>query len=539
MTEPRKEARLSDAMTDAIVSLNLELDLAHTLDRFLTALIEQTGAKYAAINVLDDEGISVEFHYRGIAEGVWAHIKRAPNAVGVLGQIPDEGTLVLADLTQHPAFQGMPKHHPPMGSFLGTALKVRGTVFGYLYLASKPGEFTADDEAAVEVLAAAASVAIDNAQLYEKALARERWLTASQDITTALLADPGDEDVFETIVASAKDLAGAVNVALVLPGVDGTWTMEITAGPQSGELLGLELPPEGRAIEVIESGLGVISSEPPGNTVLDVVRSFGPTLYAPLSAEHRPVGLLMLWRDRGMASFTAEDLEIAQRFATQAAMALSVAELSHVKSKTTLLEERQRLADDLHDFVSQELFATAMQIEAITHDVEPRLAARLTRTLDHVKRAQHEVRGVMSSLAGQRTAEPISERIRREMVMATDSMGFAPRVQVDWGEVSHAIGGEPSLSDDLVAVVREMLSNVARHAEATSVYMEISGAGGRLAVTVVDDGIGPGGATNRHSGTSNLANRALRRNGTFTLAPSRPGSSRPGTVAEWNVEAAG
>ncbi|MDN4476732.1 GAF domain-containing protein [Demequina sp. SYSU T00192] len=530
---------MSDAMTDAIVSLNQELDLAHTLDMFLTALIDQTGAKYAAINVLDEEGISVEFHYKGIPSGVWEHIQRAPNAVGVLGQIPDEGTLVLADLTQHPAFQGMPKHHPPMGSFLGTSLKVRGSVFGYLYLASKPGEFTAEDEASVEALAAAASVAIDNAQLYEKALARERWLTASQDITTALLADPGDEEVFETIVESAKDLAGAVNAALVLPGVDGSWTMEITSGPRAGELLGLELPAEGRAIEVIRSGRGVTSTEPPGSIVLDAVQSFGPTMYAPLSAEHRPVGLLMLWRDRGMASFTAEDLEIAQRFATQAAMALSVAELSHVKSKTTLLEERQRLADDLHDFVSQELFATAMQLESVSHDVEPRIATRLMRTLDHVKRAQHEVRGVMSSLAGQRTSEPISERIRREIVMATDSMGFAPRVKVDWAEVSHAIAGEPSLSDDVVAVVREMLSNVARHAEATSVYMEISGAEGRLVVSVVDDGIGPVGATNRHSGTSNLANRALRRNGTFTLAPSRPGASRPGTYAEWNVEGQG
>ncbi|WP_062464353.1 GAF domain-containing sensor histidine kinase [Demequina soli] len=530
---------MSDAMTDAIVSLNLELDLAHTLDMLLTALMDQTDAKYAAINVLDEDGISVDFHYKGMPSGVWEHIRRAPNAVGVLGNIPDEGTLVLADLTQHPAFQGMPRHHPPMGSFLGTALKVRGSVFGYLYLASKPGEFTPEDEAAVEALAAAASVAIDNAQLYEKALARERWLNASQDITTALLADPGDEEVFETIVRSAKDLAGAVNVALVLPGMDGTWTMEITAGPQATALLGLELPTEGRAFEVIESGLGVISAEPPGNTVLEVVRGFGPTLYAPLSAEHRPVGLLMLWRDRGMPTFTAEDLEIAQRFATQAAMALSVAELSHVKGKTQLLEERQRLADDLHDFVSQELFATAMQIEAISHDVEPRIAARLSRTLDHVKRAQHEVRGVMSSLSGHRTSEPISERIRREIVMATDSMGFAPRVQVDWGQVSHAVGGDPSLSDDLVAVVREMLSNVARHSQATSVYMAVSGADGRLVVEVVDDGIGPGGATNRHSGTSNLANRALRRNGTFTLAPSRPGAERPGTVAEWNVEGAG
>lgn len=530
---------MSDALTDAIVALNAQLDLDHTLDRFLAASIDHTGARFAAINVLDAEGVSVEFHYRGIATGVWERIGRAPNAVGVLGEIPAEGSLVLADLTQHPAFRGMPPGHPKMGSFLGTALKVRGSVFGYLYLANKASEFTEADESVVEALAAAASVAIDNAQLYEKALERERWLTASQDITTALLADPGDEEAFETIVSAAKELAGAVNAALVLPGVDGSWTMEITDGPRATELLGLSLPERGQAVESIRSGRGVISAEPPGLIVLDVVQEFGPTMYAPLRAERRTVGLLMLWRDRGMAAFDPEDLTIAQRFANQAAMALSLAELSHVKNMTTMLEERQRLADDLHDFVSQELFATAMQVESIAQDVDPEVRDRLLRTLDHVKRAQREVRGVMGSLAGQRTSEPISERIRREIVMAQDSMGFAPRVQVDWGDISHAIAGDPSLSDDVVAVVRELLSNVARHSRATAVNISVSARRGRILVSVVDDGIGPGGATNRHSGTSNLANRALRRNGTFTLAPSRPGAERPGTVAEWNVEAAG
>ncbi|MDN4489843.1 GAF domain-containing protein [Demequina sp. SYSU T00068] len=534
-----KDGPVADALTEAIVSLNAQLDLAHTLDMFLTASTEHTGAKFAAINVLDDDGKSVEFHFRGMPEGVWASIGRAPNAVGVLGQIPAEGSLVLEDLTMHPAFRGMPKDHPPMGSFLGTALKVRGSVFGYLYLASKEGGFTERDEHVVEALAAAASVAIDNAQLYEQALHRENWLKASQNITTALLADPGDEEVFETIVEAAKDLSNAQHAALVLPGVDGSWTMEITSGPRFAELLGLQLPPKGMAVNAIETGKGVISAEPPGAIVLDVVQSFGPTMYAPLRAERRTVGLLMLWRDRGAAVFSPDDLAIAQRFANQAAMALSVAELSHVKNMTSMLEERQRLADDLHDFVSQELFATAMQIESIADECPDALRDRLLRTLDHVKRAQREVRGVMGSLSGQRTSEPISERIRREIVLAQDSLGFAPRVQVDWAEVSHAIAGDPTLSDDVVAVVREMLSNVARHARATAVTMSLSGADGRLAVQVTDDGIGPGGATNRHSGTSNLANRALRRNGTFTLAPSRPGAERPGTVAEWNVEAQG
>ena len=528
-----------EPLLDAIVSLNAQLDLPHVLDRFLSAASEHTGARYAAINIVDAEGTSVDFHYVGMPDGVWAHIGRSPNHVATLARIPDEGTIVIEELSKHPSFAGFPEGHPPMGAFLGTALRVRSEVFGYLYLADKQGGFSSQDEQAVLALAAAASVAIDNAELYERAVSRERWLEASQQITTALLSDPGDEDGFARIVDSAMELAGARHATLVLPGIGESWVMEFTAGPHAGDLLGLELPEQGHAITAIRTGRGIVAPAPPGGTVLEAVRDFGPTLYAPLRAGGQTVGLLMLWRDRGQRLFSEEDLAIAQRFANQAAVALTLAELSHVKNVTSMLEERERLADDLHDFVSQELFATAIQLEVIAEEVDPGQRDRLLRTLDHVKRAQREVRGVMGSLAGQRTSEPLSERIRRELVMAQDSLGFSPTVQADWSEVSHAVAGDPSLSDDVVAVVRELLSNVARHAGADAVHMSLDGADGRLAVTITDNGVGPAGATLRHSGTSNLAGRALRRNGTFTLNPHNSGKDRPGTRAEWNVEASG
>lgn len=528
-----------EPLLDAILSLNAQLDLPHVLDRFLRAATEHTGARYAAINIVDDDGMSVDFHFTGVPDGVWARIGRAPNHVATLARIPAEGTIVIEELTTHPSFAGFPAGHPPMGAFLGTALRVRGEVFGYLYLADKKDGFSLADEQAVLALAAAASVAIDNAQLYERSVSRERWLEASQQITTALLSDPGDEEAFGRIVDAAMTLAGAQHGALVLPGVADSWVMEFTAGPRAADLLGLVLPETGYAITAIRTGEGTISSVPPGATVLAPVRNFGPALYAPLRAADRTAGLIMLWRDRGQRAFAEADLETAQRFANQAALALTLAELGHVKNVSAMLEERERLADDLHDFVSQELFATAMQLEALAGEVPKPLHDQVLRTLDHVKRAQHEVRGVMGSLAGQRTSEPLSERVRRELVMAEASLGFAPTVQANWAEISHAVAGDPTLSDDVVAVVRELLSNVARHAGATAVHMTIDGAGGRLSVTISDNGIGPAGATRRHSGTSNLAGRALRRNGTFNLSPTRPGSDHPGTQAEWNVEASG
>jgi len=527
---------MTDKVTEAILSLNRQLDLPSVLNKMLEAAQEVTGAPLAAINVLDDQGMSIEFHYLGVEGSIMDKIGRAPNAVGTLGQIPIEGALVIDELTDHPAFVGLPKGHPPMGSFLGCSLRARGAVFGNLYLASKPGGFTEVDIAAVSALASAASVAIDNAQLFEESIERENWLAASQAITTAFLANPGDETVIARIVASARELSAAAASALVLPGMDDEWVMEFTDGVNSDELLGLALPSDGFAMSVIRSGMGTIADEPPGPTILDPVRDFGPTLYAPLLAGARTLGLLMLWREKHQPTFDDHDLATAQRFSNQAALGLQFAELSHVRNVSTLLEERERIADDLHDFVSQELFATAMQIESISNEAPEAVRERLLATLEHVKRAQREVRGVMGQLQGERTSEPLGERVRRELVLAQDSLGFVPSLTVnDWAAASSAVEVDPTLSDDIIAVIRELLSNTARHAQASSASVSIFVRDGRLAVTIEDDGIGPPKEFSRYSGTSNLSNRALRRRGSFALEAREAGTDKPGSRAVWNV----
>lgn len=529
----------TDSLIDAVIALGRELDLPQVLDKMLEAATTITGAPYSAINILDERGISKEFHFRGMDVAVWEKLGRGPNSVGVLATIPDHGALVIEEITEHPAFLGLPPGHPPLGSFLGAALRSRDEVFGYLYLASKPGGFTIEDQAVVQALASAVAVSIENVRLFEEAAEREEWLAASAAITTALLSNRGDEEGIENIVATARDLGHAAAAVLVLPGVGDEWVMEFADGDRAPELLGSVLPDLGFAMSVIRSGVGTVAPQPPGPHVIEPVRDFGPTLYAPLRASHRTLGLLMLWRHQGEPLFDEHDLAIAQRFSNQAAVALQLAELAHVRSVESLLAERERIADDLHDFVSQELFATAMQLEAIALDADPEIAARLKSTLDHVKRAQREVRGVMGQLQGERTSEPLAERVRREILLAQDSLGFSPVLTVnDWVAASAAVDADPTLSDDIIATLRELLSNVARHSQATTASVELRTGAGRLAVVIVDDGVGPEGATKRHSGTSNLANRALRREGTFRLVPAQGPKDRPGTRAEWIVNAA-
>jgi signal transduction histidine kinase len=524
-----------DSLSGAIIALNADLDLPAVLNRFLEVSLAHTGAKHAAINVLSPEGRSVDFYFRGMDLALWERIGRGPGAVGVLGRIPSQGTLVIDEVTEHPAFEGLPPGHPPLGSFLGTALKVRDRVFGYLYLASKEGGFTSQDETIVRALAAAASVAIDNSTLYRDALERERWLTASQEVTTRLLADPGDEDALARLVEAAKELGHASAATLVLPGMDEQWVMEFTAGAKADQLLGLTLPEGGQALKTIRSGIGTVALEPPGDVILEPVRDFGPALYAPLRAEGRTVGLLMLWRDKDQIAFASSDLDTAQRFADQAALALSVAELRHVKDVSALLDDRQRIADDLHDLVSQELFAASIQVESLADRVPSEFRTTLENVRNHITRAQREVRGVVSTLDDERSAEPLSERIRREIVVAQNALGFVPGCKVNWDSLPHEIETDASLADDLVAVVRESLSNVAQHAHGSRADVSIVVDDDHLAITVVDDGIGPPEHYSRHSGTSNLANRALRRAGSFSLDPVRPGTSMPGSIMTWTV----
>ncbi len=526
---------MADSLSDAIIELNAELDLPTMLNRFLEVSLEQTHASYAAINVLDESGNSVEFYFRGMEKSIWESIGRGPSAVGVLGRIPSLGTLVVDEVTEHPSFRGLPPDHPPLGSFLGTALRARDHVFGYLYLASKEGGFSGHDETVVRALAAAASVAIDNSTLYSSALERERWLAASQDITTTLLADPGDEAALGRIVESALELGQASAATLVLPGLGDEWVMEFTVGTHADEMLGLVLPDGGRALEAIHAGQGTVALEPPGEVILEPIRDFGPALYAPLRAEMRTVGLLMLWRERGRPPFADADLATAQLFADQAALALSIAELRHIRNVSALHEDRKRIADDLHDLVSQELFAAAMQLEHVLDQAPEDLKQLITSTIDHVGRAQRDVRGVVSSLADERAAEPLTERVRREIVLAQPSLGLIPDVRISQNGIPAEVEADSGLADDVVAVIREGLANVARHAHATSASVAVAANGDHIEVVVTDDGVGPPAELDRHSGTANLANRSLRRAGTFSLEPGSGDAPKRGSVMRWTA----
>ena len=408
-----------DALTDlldAILAVASELELPAVLNRFVQVSAELTGARYGAINVLDANGASTTFVYTGVPTSVARMMKHAPHARGVLGQIPAVGALRLDDLREHPAFQGWPAHHPPMGSFLGASVRVGEHVFGQLYLSEKVGGFTESDEQTVIALAAATGVAVANAQLYAESARREHWLRAGQEITTMLLEGIDEEEALAHIAATAREVAGADTAALALPGVGGRLFIELADGHNADDLVGVAMPEHGRAWTVMTEGHGLLtpSLSASRNVKVEQMRAFGPAMFAPLQTSGRGVGVLILLRRVGSLPFEESDLTTAESFASQAALAFVLAEARHAQDIAALLDERERIARDLHDMAIQQLFATGMQLETVRrraarHLALPALSQRGRRLAGDGEREDREAVG--GGGAGGDASDP-PERLR-------------------------------------------------------------------------------------------------------------------------------
>ena len=539
-------------LLDAILGLAGDLDLHSLLERFVATSVSLTGARFGAINIVDELGASTTFVQTGVDEATAARLGHPPHAHGVLGGIPDEGVLRLEDLTLHPAFGGLPQGHPPMGSFLGAAVRIRGERYGTLYLSEKAGGFDDHDQQVVVALAAGAAVAIQNAQLYAIERRRERWLTAAHAITTMLLEGSDQEDVLEQIATTARLIDGADTAALVLPGPDGRLITEIVSGPGRPALLGVDLSDSMRVRSAFDDGTGhVVASLARAENVHPVLRAYGPALFAPMRTSGRGVGVLVLLRRVGSPPFSDSDLALSLTFASQAALAFIVAEARRGQERAELDDERGRIARDLHDLAIQQLFAAGLILETARTDGKAPLPAGAVSLVEaaqeHVDRGIRQIRVIVRTLDDPSAAIPLAHRLRSEADLARSSLGFSPDVTVtldgavvDLDEDAAVLGAldavvSSTAANDVVAVVREGLSNVARHAHARSVAVRVavtSPPDASLAIEVEDDGVGVPAARTRESGTKNLAVRADASGGAFELRP--PPSGR-GTLLRWTA----
>jgi signal transduction histidine kinase len=520
-------------LLDAVVGVAAGLELESTLRRIVRAACDLTNAPYAALGVLGEDGLHKSFVHTGIDPVTAAAIGELPRGHGVLGHITRVGRAVrVADLTAHPASMGFPAHHPPMRSFLGVPVGIGDRVVGNLYLADKAGGFTAEDEDVVVALAAAAAVAVENAGLYAAARRREQWVAAAQEVSTAMLSGADEDEALHLVARRAREVAEACCAALVLPGWQGHWVLEIADGEGSEGLVGLVMPEEGRAVSVVRSGQGLrvadLSHEP--MLLVREMRDWGAALYAPLLAGEDHMGVLVLLRRTGQEEFTDADLATAQTFAGQAALALQLADGRRRAEEAELLEERARIARDLHDLVVQELFAMGMRLSRLREEIGQDAVSDIDTSLESLDRVVRQIRSTIRALRDPDEPQGLVDRLHGETNRARSFLGFAPRLRVNLG--AHPDDAVPQdLADDVVAVVREGLSNAARHARASAVVVGLDVTDHDVTVEVRDDGIGVPATPTRRSGLENLVERAVRHAGTCTAQADPEG----GTVLRWYV----
>ena len=520
-------------LLDAVVAVADGLELDPTLRRIVRAASDLTNAPFAALGVLGEDGLHRAFVHTGMDPELVQTIGHLPRGHGVLGHITRVGRAVrVADISQHPASTGFPAGHPPMKSFLGVPVGIGDRVVGNLYLADKDGGFTAEDEDVVVALAAAAAVAVENSRLYEDARRREAWLAAAQEVSTVMLSGADEDEALPLIARRAREVAGASVAGLVLPGWDAHWVLEVADGEHADELVGILMPEEGRAVSVVRSGRGLrvsdLSSDP--SLRVDQMRRYGPALYAPLVAGDERVGVLVLLRPVGSREFSDDDLATAQTFAGQAALALQLADGRRRSEEAELLEDRARIARDLHDLVVQELFAMGMRLTRLRERLDAGALSDVDQSLESLDRVVRQIRSTIRSLRDPDEVTGLTDRLHGEAARARTSLGFAPALSVaDAGSVDDLVPAD--IADDVIAVVREGLSNAARHARAGSVEVRVAVLDHVLEIEVVDDGVGVDPQVARRSGLDNLGERARRHGGTSVTGPGPDG----GTVLRWTV----
>ncbi len=532
-------------LIEAVVAIGSGLDLESTLRRIVQTAVGLVDATYGALGVIGDDRRLAEFIPIGLSQDEIERIHRWPEGHGLLGLlIDDPRPLRLPDIAAHPESSGFPDGHPPMHSFLGVPVRIRDEVFGNLYLTGKRdgGEFTEDDEAVLVALGAAAAVAVENARLYEAARRQQRWIQASAEVTTRLLSGSDPGEVLADVTRRARELSGADLAVLALPDEGGRrLTIAYADGDGAEATRGLVLPAgESLSDRVLRSGEPLTSAdfatdERVAHAARGAMSQIGPAELFPLGVPGNVRGVLTVGRRHGRAPFPSVQTDVVAAFAAQAGVALELAASRAEAERLSLYEDRDRIARDLHDLVIQRLYATGMSLEGTMPMItRPEVASRITNAVDAMDETIKDIRATIFALQARDGAG--GPDLRGDIVALVEEMagmlGFAPSLRLGAG-----LGAQvaPEIAEQVLAALREALSNAARHASASQVGVTVDvDPDGMLAVQVTDDGTGIP-AEGRRSGLRNLARRAEKLGGELRLTPADPGAARPGTKLVWRA----
>jgi signal transduction histidine kinase len=525
-------------LLDAVLAVASGVELEATLRRIVQAAVDLVDARFGALSVLAPTGGISRFVYIGLDEQTRAKMGPLPEGKGLLGQlIIGEHPLRMPDLSRHEASVGFPPHHPPMRTFLGVPVRVGNAVFGNLYLTEKvgpendgSGEFTADDEVLVEALAAAAGIAVHNADLFEQSRLRQQWLEASAEVRNELLSGANEEDALGLIAQRTLELTMSDATLIVLgPGPDdGAFAVRGQSGIDEPDLR--RLPGTDPLLcEVVESRTVVLAASPGDLLTGSGQPAYGSTVAVPLYSHDTVIGVLVALRHDGRAAFEPGDVPLLTSFADQARLALELGDKNRAQRQLDVFADRDRIARDLHDQVIQRLFATGLQLQStLRRSADPAVQRRIQHSVEELDETIRQIRSTIFDLhtAGDGTDGGLRRQLLDTAAEAAAGSGLSPSVRLA-GAVDTLV--RPEIGAHALAVVREAVSNAVRHGSATAITVSVE-AGEDLLIDVVDDGIGIDPSAAR-SGLRNLEERAQQCGGELTVHPEPHG----GTRLSWRV----
>jgi two-component system, NarL family, sensor histidine kinase DevS len=495
------EGRLR-ALFAAGLLVSSELSLDALLHRLVETAAELTSARYAALGLIDTSGSELEqFVTHGIDAETRAEIGSLPRGRGILGVlIRDAKPLRLHDLAEDPSSVGFPPAHPPMRSFLGVPILLRGVSYGNLYLTEKEGgaDFTQEDEDLVILLAGQAAVAIENARLYEASTRWSRQLQSLEEVGNALATETDLDRLLDLVARRLRELVGARVVALTLPSGEDELRFAAVAGEGAADLLGETISRSGsksgkvfvrRRSERIDS----VIDDPEVHQ--GVTRRLGARtgMWVPLIAHDRAIGVLEIHDKEGAdARFSDDDLRLAETFAARAAVAVELSQrvardaLSRVVQAQEL--ERGMLARELHDETGQALASILLGLKPLEEALSDHPArAALAELREHVVAAMQDVRRLAVQL---RPAVLDDFGLVAALERLTETFAEQTGIRVDF----HSALGEKRLPGEvetaLYRVVQESLTNIVKHASARRVSISVARRDSSVAAVIEDDGDG-------------------------------------------------
>jgi len=514
----------AQALLEAVMAISSDLDLRAVLARIVESSTELTGARYGALGVVGADGHTlVDFVTKGLEPTAATTLAESlANGIGLLAATADQSEVLrLDDLATHPSFDGFPEDVPEVRTFLGAPIRIRGTLFGTLYLADKAGgtAFTDQDGLLVQGLATAAGFVIENARAYGLSERRRQWLEAWAELADELQPPIELAEALQHLARSVRTVSGALATAVV------------RFGPDGGRTVSTERLEAGVVHKLLDAVLAELEHLGSPEDLAQVRVGDLCGIAVPLRAHLAAPGVLVAVHDRFPYPSQVEERELLTSFADQAALALDRVAAVAYREELAVTSDRERIARDLHDTVIQRLFATGLQLQATAMvSGRPEVADRLEQAVGDLDLTIRDIRGTIFELQ-HRHAGSLRSEIRSVVDEYAPLLGFNPVVRTT-GPVDTVVTA--ALRAQLVPVLRRAVSNVAQHAGASTVEVELTVGDEEVRLAVLDDGEGleswaepgpPGG------GLDFARRQAEALGGALELGPREPA----GTSFVWRV----